>query len=144
MFCKKNNAWVRVCNQKIFMGKGWEGVVKLGKFKKHFVKNTRKNSPQVAQKKTTFRKENLTQRWHGQGLFFQNQDTFFDFQKGQGRPPLSLLVTQLWMWLSTHQYPWICLNILANASINCSDYARAMNMCDHLTCSIGFWRCLIF
>ena len=32
--------------------------------------------------------ENLTKDGHNQGLSFENQDTFFDFQKGQGRPPL--------------------------------------------------------
>ena len=39
-----------------------------------------------------------------------------------------------------HQYPWICLNIFENASINCSNYARAINMHDHLTYLTGFWR----
>ena len=34
-----------------------------------------------------------------------------------------------------HQYPWICLNILENAWKSCSDYVRALDMSDHLTCS---------
>ena len=83
--------------------------------------------------------ENLTQRWHNQHLSLKNQDTFFDFQKGQGWPPLSSLVVHLWIWLNMYQYTWICLNILENAWINCSDYARALYMHDHLTCSTGFF-----
>ena len=43
-----------------------------------------------------------------------------------------------------HQYPWLFLNILQNAWINCSEYARALNMHDHLICLTGFWRCLRF
>ena len=34
------------------------------------------------------------------------------------------------------------LNILENAWINCSDYARPLNMHDYLTCLTGFSRCL--
>ena len=34
---------------------------------------------------TTFGMENLTQRWHNQGFFPQNQVTFLDFQKSTGK-----------------------------------------------------------
>ena len=48
------------------------------------------------------------------------------------------LVVRLWVWLNMHQYTWICRNILGNGWINCSDYARALNLYVHLTCSAGF------
>ena len=35
--------------------------------------------------------------------------------------------------VNMHQYPWICMNILENAWINCSDYAGTLNMHYHLT-----------
>ena len=37
---------------------------------------------------TTFRMDNLTQGWTQLGPFLQNRGTFFNFIKGQGRPPL--------------------------------------------------------
>ena len=51
---------------------------------------------------------------YNQGLSFENQDTFFDFQKEQGRPPLSSLVQHIKVWLNFHQYPYIFQNILEN------------------------------
>ena len=48
------------------------------------------------------------------------------------------LVPRLWVRLNIHQYAWICLNILENVWINCSDYARALNMHNHLTLLTGF------
>ena len=42
-FCKKNNVWVLVCNEKFCRGEG--GFVKLGYFDKHFVR-TQKEAPQ--------------------------------------------------------------------------------------------------
>ena len=77
----------------------WRGFVELGHFDKCFVKNTRQRGP----RKETF--------WS----FFQNQDTFFDFRKGQGRPPLSPLVSCL----------RICLIMLEN---KLPDYAMDLNM----------------
>ena len=62
------------------------------------------------------------------------------FKERQGRPPSSLLVARQWVQMNMHQYHWISLNILENAWINCSDYAKALNMPDHLTCSTSFWR----
>ena len=74
--------------------------------------------------------------------FLWKSGHFCRFQKGQGRSSLSPLVVRLWMWLNVHQYPWICLNFLENAWGNCSHYANALNMHEHLTCLKGFWRCL--
>ena len=63
--------------------------------------------------------------------------------KAKRRSVLSPLVAHLWVWLNMHQHLWICLNILENAWIQCSDYARALNVHDHFTCLKRFWRCLI-
>ena len=65
----------------IFQGRG--GFVKLGHFNKHFVKNTRKKG--------------AAGKIFGvyQCLFFQNQGTFFDFQKWQEGPSPSPLVARL-------------------------------------------------
>ena len=89
--------------------------------------------------KTAFWMENLTQR-STQSAFLSKTRTFFlTFRKGrEGLTQVALL----WVWLNMHQYPWICLNILENAWINCSDLAKALNIHDHLTFSTGFWRCL--
>ena len=87
--------------------------------------------------KTTFWKENflfmILKKVTQSRPFFQKLFTFLDFQKGQGRSPLSPLVEHQWVCLNMHQYLWICLNIFENAWIVCSDYARALNMHDHLT-----------
>ena len=61
---------------------------------------------------------------------------FFEFQKGQG--------DLAWVWLRMHQHRSLCLIILENAWINCSEYASVLSMHDHLTYSTGFWRCLRF
>ena len=51
-------------------------------------------------------------------LFFQNQDAFFDFQKGQGKPSLPLSCALM----SVAEYVSISLNILKKARINnCPD-----------------------
>ena len=62
---------------------------------KPFIKNARKKGPAgkilelflLDTLKTMFWMEDLAQGWTQLGPFFQNQGTFFDFQKGQGRPP---------------------------------------------------------
>ena len=77
-------------------------------------------------------------------LFFLPKLGHFDFQKREGKASPLPLVASLWVWLNMHQYSWISLNILENAWINCSDYARALKMHDHLTCSTGFCGCLRF
>ena len=135
-------------------GQGRGKVMKLRHFNKHFVKNTKKRGPtgknfgdfSPRYFKTAIWMENVTQRWTQSGLFFfkKNQDTFVDFQKWQGRSPLFSLITHLWVGLNMHQYPWKSLNILENAWINCSDYARALNIPGHLTCLTSFWRCFGF
>ena len=69
----------------------------------------------------------------------KNRTLFSIFQKGRvegGGSPLSPLVSRVLVWLNMHQYPWIW--------ICCSDYARALNIHDHLTCFTVFWRCLRF
>ena len=86
----------------------------------------------------------LTQRWTQSRPFFPKSGHFFRFSKRAEKASPSPLAEHLWVWLNMHWYPWICLNILENISVNCSDYARALNMHDHLTYSIGFWRCLLF
>ena len=64
--------------------------MEFGHFDKHFVKNTRKGGPAgkffffLDTLKTTSSMEKITQRWIQSGLFFQNQGTFFDFQKRAG------------------------------------------------------------
>ena len=81
--------------------------------------------------------ENLANHGRSQGLSFQNQGNFFfEFQKGQG--------DLAWVWLRMHQHRSLCLIILENAWINCSEYASVLSMHDHLTYSTGFWRCLRF
>ena len=51
---------------------------------------------------------------HNQGLCFQNQDTFFDFLKEQGRPPLSSLVQHIkcgWISINIPDYPKTSLRL---------------------------------
>ena len=71
--------------------------------------------------KATFWMENLTRP------FFQKLGHFFSiFKKARGDlPSPSPLVERLWVWMNIHQYPWISLNTLENARINCCVYARA-------------------
>ena len=66
---------------------------------------------------------------------------FIIFKKGREVSPLPTSCIP-GVWLNVHLHTWISLNILENAWINCSDYARALNINDHLTCLTGFWRCL--
>ena len=69
--------------------------------------------------------------------FLSKIRALFSVSKRATWPPLSPPVALLWVWLNMHQYPWICLSILENAGINCSKYARVLNMRDHLTCLKG-------
>ena len=140
------------CAIRIFSGQRGRGFVELGYFDKHSSKAQEKEALQgnilevflLDALKTTFWIVNLSQRWTQSGPFIPKSGHFFWFQKRQRRPPLSPLVTRLWVWLNVHQYPWICLNIHENARTNCSHYVRALNMHEHLTCSKGFWKCLGF
>ena len=68
---------------------------------------------------------------------------FLIFKKGRGNLS-SLPSWHLWEWLNMHQYPWISLIIYEKAWIYSSDYARPLNMHDHLTCLTDFWRKLGF
>ena len=80
---------------------GREGFVEFGHLDKHFVKNTKKEGPAgkiwhiflLDTLKTTFWMEQITQWWIQPGPFFQNQDTFFYFQKraGEASSPLILV-----------------------------------------------------
>ena len=54
--------------------------------------------------------ENLIQKSTQSEPFIPKSGYFFWSQKGQGRPPLSLLVVHLWGWLNTPKYLWKCLN----------------------------------
>ena len=67
---------------------------------------------------------------------FLSKITFFDFQKAQVRPSLSSLVARLCVWLNNMP------KCPRNTYVNCSDYARALNMPDHLTCLTGKGRVL--
>ena len=60
---------------------------------------------------------------------------FSVFKKGREGLPSFLAVHNM------HLYPWICLNSLENAWINCSDYATALKMPGQCKCLTGFWGC---
>ena len=78
--------------------------------------------------------ENLANHGRNQGFSFQNQGNFFsNFKKGRETSP---------EWLRMHRS--LCLIILENAWINCSEYASVLSMHDPLTYLTGFWRCLRF
>ena len=68
--------------------------------------------------KTTFWMKKLTLDLHNQGLSLQNQDTFIDFQMGQGHLPSrpSCTPTSVAEYasisLNRPKYPWKCLNEL--------------------------------
>ena len=94
--------------------------------------------------KTTCWMKNLAQRWTQSGPFFQKSGQFFRCPKRWGEASPLTLVPHLWVWLNMYQYPQISLNILENAWIYCSNYAKALNIYVHLTCPTDFWRCLGF
>ena len=151
-FAKKNNNNNNASVQpEIFQGKGGRAFVERGHFDKHFVKNTRKRGPQgnilesflLDTLKTTFWMKNLIQRWTQSGPSFPKSRHFFGFRKRQGRLHLSPSCPLV----NVAEYTSVSLNIpniLENAWINCSDYARTLNLHDHLICPTGFRRCLKF
>ena len=114
---------------------GKRSFVELELFNKHFIKNTRKKKPYkeilwsfflLDTLIITFWMENLILRRTQSGPFFGH---FFWFQKmGKGGLPHYPLLVQV--WLNMHQYPWISLNILGNAWVNCSGYAWSSYMFD--------------
>ena len=135
-----------VRNQKFFMA--GRGFAELGHFNKNFVNNKKKRVLQanilmfflLDVFKTIFWMENLTQRLTQSRLVFPKSGHFFSIlKKDRGGLPSPLYLRGSWGYVNMHRYPWICLNIIANAWINHSEYGRALNMPDHLTCSTGFW-----
>ena len=95
--------------------------------------------------KNKFWMNTLIQIWTQSGPFIPKSGQSFWFsKKDRGGlphpPPPTPLVARLSLWLNMYQYPWIPLNFLGNAWINCSNYIRALNMADYLTCSTAFWR----
>ena len=142
---------MQVRNQKFFRARGRGRFVELGHFDKDFVKNIRKRGPPGKHLgifspsfKTMFWIEKFNLMMDTIKVLLWKIRSFFWFSKKAGRPPLipSSFTARLWVWLNTHHYPWVCLTILENAWINCSDWALKMH--DHPTCSTGFWRCLGF
>ena len=109
-------------------------TLELGHFDEHFIKITRKRD--YARKHfEVFSPGNLTQRWTQSGPSFQKSGHFLQFSKTAGEvSPLLPSCAPVSVALNMPKYPWKCLN-------KCSDYARALNMHNHLTCSTGFWRC---
>ena len=112
----------------------WILGVDLGNFDKQFVKNTRKKGPTrkildlflLDTLKTIF--FNVKPKdWHR--TILSKIRSLFSVLKAAGlASPLCTLVTRLWVCLNVHQYPSICLNMLENAWINSSDYARILNI----------------
>ena len=75
---------------------------------------------------------------HNQGLCFQNQDTFFNFLKEQGRPPISSLVQHMkcgWISINIPDYPKTSLRLFEQTLLIMPGL-----LIDSLTCSTRFWR----
>ena len=110
LFVKKNNTWVQAHNQKFFSSGevSWNEGTSINISSK----TQERKAPQgnvlefflLDTIKSTLWMKNLTQRWtHAVAFFFQNQGTFLDLKKRQGRPPpLSALVACLWVWSNMH------------------------------------------
>ena len=139
-------------NQRIFREGGGGGVWNQVTLINFLSKAQEKEAPQgnileillLDTLKTIFLMENLTQRWTQTGTFFTKLEHYFWFSKQAGIACPLPLILHLWVLLNMPQYPSICLNILENAWTNCFDYARALNMLDHLTFLTDFWRCIVF
>ena len=95
--------------------------------------------------RTIFWMENLTQRWAQSGSFFPKSGYLFWFLKrvweafSLPSPSCAPVIV-----VEMHQYTWIYLNAFENAWVNYSDYARALNMHDHLTYLTGLRKCIEF
>ena len=101
--------------------------------------------------KYTLWMENLTGRWAQSGSFFPKSGHFFDFQKGQGRPPFPppscapvSVAEYASISLNMPKYPWKCLNKLIGLC-QVSEYAwssyifyRVLKMPQVLD-NPGFW-----
>ena len=99
--------------------------MELRDFNKHFVKNARKKNSKFNPK------SDLTQIWTKLRPFPKLEHVFW-LSKREREGLLSLSSCMPVNILNMHQYPWIRINILENAWINCSGYARTMNIHDHL------------
>ena len=105
----------------IFQGRGC--IVEFGHFDKDFVKKHKKRKLRrekfwnfflLDTLKTTFWMENLTQRWIQPRPSFQNQGTFFNFQKRAGEAsPLPTLAARL-----LHSYGRLHISKSFQASFN--------------------------
>ena len=105
-FYRKSNALMQLCNQNFFRA---GEVVELGYFDKHFVKNTQSALAGkdfriffLGALKTTFWKENLTQRWANN-------------RGGLPSPPREaavIVAEYASISLNIPNYPWKCLNKL--------------------------------
>ena len=126
---QKNNAWVQVCNQKIFR-EGEVSKTPHGNVWEIFLLDT---------PKTTFWMENLTQRLTKSGPFFQT--LFWIFINWQGRPPCPSCMS-----VNVAEYALMSLNIpkYLERCLNKVFYAKALIITDHFTCLVGFWNCLMF
>ena len=117
----------------------------------YFAKIIQKKGPPIRKKIGNFspryssnyilneKKTKKTQRW-AQSRSFSPKSRHFSsqFWKMVREASPVPLVVRLLVFLTMHQYPWICLNILENAWISCFGYDRALNMPDHLTFLTGF------
>ena len=79
--------------------------------------------------------ENLTQRWTQSESFFQKSGQFLQFLKraGEASPQLPIPSSSSCTPVKMAEYASISLNrskYLENASINCTNYARVLNMHD--------------
>ena len=156
MPCKKNSTWGQVGNQNFFSAGEvlWNWNTSINTLSKKKQRKEKEKRPcrqgnileffHPNTLKFAFWMENVTQRLIQSGPFSPKPGHFFDFQIRAGETSPSLLVGCLWMWLNMHQYPWISINALGNAWINCSDYPRTLNMSGHLTCLTDIWRWLRF
>ena len=79
------------------------------------LKKTVLNMPDTL--KTTFWRENLAQWWKQSGHFSQES----------GNIDQNTSCAHLWVWLNMDQYPWICVIIIENAWINCSDCCKCQS-----------------
>ena len=139
------------CATRSFSREGWMNCG-IKAFDKDFVKNTAKRVPtgkhfgvfSPRYSRNYILSGNSNSKVGIIRDFLSKIRTLFSFSKRARKASPLLLVAPLWVWLNKHQYLWICVNILRNTWINCSDYARALNMHDHLTCSTGIWRYLGF
>ena len=137
------------CTTRHFSGQGLGEVCGTSGIQYRFLQKHQKKKPGRETFKSLF---SYSWNYILNGKFNRKMDTieaflskimklFLTFKKGNGDLPLVALV---WVWLNIYQYPWICLNILENAWINCFDYARVLNIHDHVTCPASFWRWLRF